>query len=690
MKYRTYKGMLLAMILMAGTAEAVDEYQRVYLRWAEEAAVRIVTRGDAEVQVEHWLKELYDEALQSIGVANDQIGGALLRYALAMDTKGEIVSKVMDGDKVGALEKSAACLAGAIAEARGVKNVGDIMGVGFDGLHAEGDAIDRLQVVAKSTLKAIFPQLAAVENFANLVEKSANIWTDYELNDAYLRIYKPKARSSDGEIPDEDWSAIVVANLRGAGIRSCVKGMDEKAVRELFRKRFVNEGKIAATQKKLDRLAARWHKLDLTNFWEFPKGMSLSTRLTMLYDNREKLRRMLTRGGKLMKGDFAALKDEEFLDWVEQRWYSCGDDGKLDVNHAAFYAWLKEIGIPPSPETVKKNYQRSTKAKKPTHRWELVATDVDKAPNVGEGDSRFDYEATVERHSRTYRSKTRSVWAVATCSKPPANIDADKEFSLEVKLELDGIVDGSFKDAVQVGLEGPDARRVDDPSKAALFTNEDGIGRFEVDQEGIVNQSASVSGVLPRGMADNERRCLCFRSGGCLTRWTYEWKPLEERTKKPDAAKVKASIPPPTITGGVARVEDNWSCGFLKCQGVVSGGLIASKPVVAEGRSRVYSGIVRPGETIVAEGRLLAASGRTAWDEWSTVRVWIKGDDPLRHTDGRKRGGEVLPSLSGSYVVSENDFEVHVNIYYSTEWWHPWTMGGSDSSSLEVKYKVVK
>ena len=186
--------MLLAMILMAGTVEAVDEYQRVCLRWAEEAAVGIVTRGNAEVQVEHWLKELYNEALQSIGVANDQIGGALLRYALAMDTKGEIVSKVMDGDKV-----------------VGFINLIDLKTYVYDktGAHTEAPIPDGYQAVVDKYTDMLLEAVAGTSD--ELMEKffGGEEFTPDEIYDAL------KANVMDGSI---------VPVLLGSGVNA--QGMD--------------------------------------------------------------------------------------------------------------------------------------------------------------------------------------------------------------------------------------------------------------------------------------------------------------------------------------------------------------------------------------------------------------------------------------------------------------------------------
>lgn len=688
---RRVKSVLLLMALLAGTSIA-GEQQRQIDEWVRQAAVGVVTRESAEGKVKHWLRELVDETLHEAGVASDQAAGVLLRTALSFDTRGEIVTAVIDGDKTIALEKTATYLGGALAEAKGVKHVGDVMDVGFEGLNEKGTTGDRLLVAYKATLKKIFTFTDASSKFAALVQSCADIWTRNDLEDAYLKQYKPKIRTTDGVIDDDDWGALYATYLRGSSTAAKIRGMDENVLREHFRQRAVNEKKIPKVENELQRLTEVWKKLDLLDSWRFPKNMEVATRLKQLYDNREMLRRMLTRGGRLMKGEFANLSDREFLDFVTEKWYGFDEQGNRDRSHAKFYAWLKSIGIPPSPETLGKPTRKGTKAAKPTHRWVLVSTDVDKSPSLFSGDDRFDYEATANRHVRTYRVKGKSVSAVSTCSKPPAAVDAGTEVSLELKLTLDGIAGEFFSDYVRVGLEGPDARLGDDPDKSAAFTDASGAGTFTVDQEGEVKQNATVSGTLPAGASDHERRSICFRSKSCLTRWVYEWKPLDEPPKKPDAEEKKEKKPAPTIEGGVARVAEEWHNGFLKVWCAFSGGLISPK-AERDGSGpytrRAYSGIVRPGETVSLDGRILAGASHTAWDEWNKISISITGQDPMRNLSMTKKGGARLPSLSGSYVVSEHDSMVTATIYGFTEWWHP-VSPGNDGVVIKVNYKVVK
>lgn len=357
--------MLLAALLLAGAVAGASGHQREIDEWVRQASVNVVTRGDAEAKVKHWMRELIDDAMHEAGVANDQIGGVLFRYVAANDTTADILTAVMDGNRSAVIEKAATYVANGIAEAKGVENVGDVIDIGLEAVHEDGKAKDRAVAAYKAALKKLFPYVDTMSKFSELVESCADIWVASDLEDAYQKVYRPKVEGEEGNIRDEDWSALYAAYLRGSGVRAAVKGMSEAKIREHFRQRYANEKKIAKMQNELQRLTEVWKKLDLLDSWRFPKGMDTPTRLKQLYGNYEMLRRMLTRGGKLMKGEFGGLSDREFMDMVMERWYETDNDGKRDKNHEKFYAWLKKIGIPPSVDQLKKNQKAKKPAAKP-------------------------------------------------------------------------------------------------------------------------------------------------------------------------------------------------------------------------------------------------------------------------------------------------------------------------------------
>ena len=684
--------LLLAAVLIAGGANAqANPFQREIDEWVRQGAASIVTRGNAEVKVKHWLLEWIDDAVHEAGIGTDQLGGVLFRYVVAKDTRLDILTSVLDRDAKGVVEKTSTYLASGLAELKDLDHLDDAVDLTFEFKNAEGGLQDKSFALYKAGLKKVLPLVDSMSKFADLVDTCADLWVSSELETTYRTSYLPHVKDAEGHIPDEEWSKTVSAELRGASFWSKIKGMDEVAIRERFRERYVNEKKIAKLELELQRLTEVWKKDNLLDTWKFSQNMTLPTRLEKLYNTREMLRRMLTRGGRLMKGKYESIEDRFFLDWVMTEWYRRDEQNKTDKNHQRFYAWLKSIGIPPEPKPQKKGPAAKKADEKPSHLWTLVSTFVDKAPAMGADDVQFDYAATANRHSRTCRIGNRTVSVVSTCTAPPASIAPDKEFSVEVDIQLEGSVDGEFTDYARVCREPAEARRID-ADKGTPFKTEEGTSGFSVDQEAEIKQHGKIYGVLPRGRTDHEKICVCFRSKGCMTRWTYEWKPQEEPKKKgTEQDKEQQKKKAVKTIKGVGRVAQDWKVGSLTVWGAVSGGTIDPTPF-SEGSGILRRGFhaqVYPGETISVDAKLLSGAQDTGRKNWNSLLVSITGSDPERNLKYSKECGAILPSLAGSYVVSERDSKVTATIMGGTEWWHPWNPGNF-GVLIHVYFDVIK
>ena len=331
---------------LLGIGEPATENQKMD-NWAARAAALGVTRRISEEEVTPGVRDFVDGAMKAAGLGSDQYGGAIVRYILANDAKGELLTAAADGDydsvKKIVVSGTAEYLCGKVLSG---EDDGVLYGGGVDNAELlkkrvkEGDPSATLEIV-KNIEKNMLPAVSYAEKFGGLVDKLADIWTDNMIEDQYALF--EKYMKQDGKVSSEQWG-IICTQLRGALNRLESRNVFAADLKLKFEQRYENTEKIKQKHKELMRLIARWnadHLLDYT-YWKGSNGYPTTVeKLNSLLSMREMLREMLTKNGKFMRGaDFTS--DEIFLNAALCQWVINGRE-----NRAAFYDWLRKQGVLP-------------------------------------------------------------------------------------------------------------------------------------------------------------------------------------------------------------------------------------------------------------------------------------------------------------------------------------------------------
>ncbi|MBQ6018934.1 MAG: dockerin type I repeat-containing protein [Clostridia bacterium] len=318
-------------------------------RWAARAAAQGVTRRISEDEITPGLKDMINDAMEAGGMGASQYGGAIVRYLLSHDSKGELLTAVADGDmesvKKLVANGTAEYLVGKVLSG---EDDGVLYSGGVDNAELlkkrvkEGDPSATLEIV-KNIEKNMFPAVSYAEKFAGVVDKLADIWTDNMVEEQYA-LYE-KIRNRDGGVNSDDW-ALICTQLRGALNRLSSRGVTASDLKRKFEQRFDNTAEINAKHKEILRLMARWSADNLFDSVYWKGYPSTVEKLNSLLAIREMVRDMLTKDGKFQRGkEYQNLTDEYFLNDATAYWVRCSIHNRND-----FYDWLREQGIlPPLP-----------------------------------------------------------------------------------------------------------------------------------------------------------------------------------------------------------------------------------------------------------------------------------------------------------------------------------------------------
>ena len=319
--------------------------------WAERAAAQGVTQRIAEEDITPGLKDMVTDALNAGGLGKDQVGGAIVRFILSHDTKGELLTAAADGDmdsvKKIVTNSTAEFLIGKVLTGEDDSvlygGIGDNVNLVRKALR-DGDYPTATLEIVKNLEKNMFPAVSYAEKFAGLVDKLADIWTDNML-DEYYKEFEEMMRT-EGRVTGSDWDTIY-AKLRGASVRLNARGVSAADLRAKFDQRYANNEKIKKEVAELMKLIARWRSTGLLNDYYWFGHPSEIEMLNSLRQQRETLREMFTVNGKFKRGR-TYNSDEVFLNDAVFRWITSSK-----LNRAAFYDWLRSEGLlPPLKETV--------------------------------------------------------------------------------------------------------------------------------------------------------------------------------------------------------------------------------------------------------------------------------------------------------------------------------------------------
>ncbi len=515
--------------------------------WCDRAAAQDVTRRISEEEITPQLTEMIDDALKGYGMGKNQYAGAIVRYILSHDTRGEILTAAVDGN-MEELRSKLISGAGEYILGRFLKGEDDDVITQSFGDHEaairksmkDKDYATATLEIVKNLEKNMFPAVSYTEKFAGLVDKLADIWTDDMMNEQYA-VYE-RMMNEDGYVSDGDWG-IIYTQLRGAANRLSSKGVSERQLRDKFAQRYNKEKyEIGPRREELKKLVKTWEEDSLLENRYWPTGGSkighpaITDKLNSLLAIRNMLKRdILTVDGRFRKGkSFEWHTDDEFLDHAVYKWVTLGP-----TRRAEFFQWLRDEGVITAPPVT---YP-------PDYAWVLVDTKVEVNENTNTGIYKDTYSASQGQHSHTAayigdEEKQQHASFTGACDAPPAVIRDGDEVVLHLSLNL---TDSNDKD-YHFGEYASVRRDIPDMGIGTVYS---GFERFKATVEGEPD-SCSVTAIGDWGnppvritsatvchtfggpskeeakkMDDGSYRiAIYFSCCGAQTVWVYEWKNL--------------------------------------------------------------------------------------------------------------------------------------------------------------------
>ncbi|MBQ6555230.1 MAG: hypothetical protein IJL89_08365, partial [Firmicutes bacterium] len=311
--------------------------------WCEKAAQQEVMRGVSEEELRKNLAEMIDDSLSEYGFGKNQYGGAIARYILSHDTKGEILTAAIDGD-TGTVAAKVANGIGEFAMGKILKGEGKDIVTGEDApknqfLEALGknmgdngkeayEAIksgktesygNAILTMVKNYEKSIFPYVDKAEKFGQLVDKMGDIFADDMMEWTYEKYYA-KWMNEEGQVDSGQWN-IICEKMKGGLVRLNSKGVSDSQVKKYFEKRYKNEQTIQARKKDMRKFIKYCDEYNLLgdNIWmgsgKLSNRPTIAQKLNSIFRIREMLKEALSNSkGELVKGpEFRYSDDNSFL-----------------------------------------------------------------------------------------------------------------------------------------------------------------------------------------------------------------------------------------------------------------------------------------------------------------------------------------------------------------------------------------
>ena len=523
-----------------GVAKLSDE--ELLEQWCRRSASQGVMRNISEEEITPGLRDMVDDAMNSAGLGANQYGGAIVRYILSHDTKGEILNAVADGN-MEEVQKKVANYAGEYVFGKVFTGDDDgILGQSM-GDHAdmvrkgikEGNYAETTLEIVKNIEKNMFPAVNYADKFAALTVKLADIWANDSVNDEFENF---KALGGKN-ISQDDWNTIVI-HMCGASNWLSQKGIKDSDIRAMFEKRLDNETRVQKETENMKKLVASWKDNNLlsTYYWGESNGFSetpsLIERVNSLRRIRESLKEMLSINGKLKMGkSYGDSTEEEFLLDCVFNWVSYGP-----YHRDEFYKWLRREGL-----------MMGDTGKVADYAWVLVETqviqnDLIRFTDPGDYVLKYDYK-TPGKHTKTLTDKSNGDYVsfLAECKTQPKTIRYGETVYFTISEKLSGYKgkDIDLTDTASLRRDEPGRSSYSSAGADALtFTSTKGKSTVTAEsptrQRQYPTKSASIEVSHKFGDPDQEcaittdkgakRIALVFTGGGAQTVWIYEWRDL--------------------------------------------------------------------------------------------------------------------------------------------------------------------
>ena len=393
--------------------------------------------------------------------------------------------------------------------------------------YAKNFAEDQL----KSFSTKMVPQIKIIQEGARVMKILKQFWASNEMIDMYNTY--AKYANSDGRMSNDDWNTLFVRRLAAAVSNF---GLTEEQIRQQFEERYVNNREIEKKKAELRKMIALWESPDfeLVKMPIFDKlGFDYIQRLTRIHILMERFRREL-----VVDGDIPGRERQNSVDYtlciIVEKYL------ELYPDQEKFYRWLAKKGF--YKNKLKKNVDSLNELRS----WWLVRTDINRTPNVSEGESSTVYSGSATQHQKVERwtgkeflgGVSEEVWYrphtstfTATIEAPPAWMEGGDSLVLHTTLRLDAPENGWYlRESTGLTFEPEDVAMGFIHSSARRGEVRNLVGSTTVGTRYGEPHSGEWDYVIyiPSGRKEDVK-ALNFTSCGTRTHWVYKWCTIFEK-----------------------------------------------------------------------------------------------------------------------------------------------------------------
>ena len=383
----------------------------------------------------------------------------------------------------------------------------------------------------KNFATTMVPQIKLMQEGAKYMKILKKCWASNEMIDMYNAYARNCNR--DGRMSNDDWNAFSVRRLNAVMSKF---GLTEAQIRQQFEECYVNNQDLERKKAELRKLIALWEHpdYDLVNKPILKeRDYDYIQRLTRIHILMERFRKEL-----VVNGDIPGRERQDDVNHT-----LCKIVGKyLDFypDQEKFYRWLAWKGYD------RGKLRKKVDALDELRSWWLIRTEINRTPNVAEGESSTVYSGSATQHQKVerwtgeaflsdfddgywYRPHTSTF--TSTIEAPPAWIEGGDSLVLHTTLKLDAKENGWYlresaslnfdledvgPGAIHVSARRGEVRNLKGSTTVGTRYGEPHSGEWDF----VI--------YIPTGSKD-QLKALNFSSCGTRTHWVYRWCSIFEK-----------------------------------------------------------------------------------------------------------------------------------------------------------------
>lgn len=389
---------------------------------------------------------------------------------------------------------------------------------------AKGFAEEQL----KSFSTKMIPQIRLWQKGYKLAKILKECWASNTMIDMYKDY--AKECDSNGRMTDDFWRAFSVKRLNAVMSKF---GLTEAEIRQQFEECYVNNRALEQEKADLRKWIMLWEHpdYDLVNKPIFDKlHFDYIQRLSRIFILMRRFYDELN-----VNGDIPGREGQDNVDRTLCKIVAAYLDFYPDQEK--FYRWLAWKGH------YKGKLQKSVDGLDELRSWWLIRTDIDRTPNVSDGENSTVYSGSATQHQKVERWTGEKflgigdVWYcphtstfTATIEAPPAWIEGGDSLVLHTTLHLDAPENGWYlmeSPSLNFDLEEIGVGFIHRSARKGQVRNLKGSSTVGTRYGSPRSGEWDYVIYIPKGYKD-ELKALNFSSCGTRTHWVYKWASIFE------------------------------------------------------------------------------------------------------------------------------------------------------------------